>query len=138
MELKQEYYLVLESLSTGVKTVGEIAGELDMEPQEVEAALSALLAFGWVERREKGFFVRREAYGITEAGWSALAKWREEVRDRIERATQLRREGRESEAQQLLAPLEPVLPVLLAMGLIDMYTWGEAVGEEWGEEWGEG
>jgi len=68
MEFKPEYYAVLEALSTGAKTVKEIAELVDMEPHDVEAVISALMGHGLVERREKGLLFKKEAYALTEKG----------------------------------------------------------------------
>ncbi|MFN3804490.1 MAG: transcriptional regulator [Pyrobaculum sp.] len=123
------HYAVLEALSTGVKTAEELAGEVDMEPHEVEIILNALLAQGLVERRERGLLFKREAYGISEKGWHALTQWREEVKKAVEKAAELRREGRDEEADRLLAPLQPVIPFLLASGVIEMALWSAALGQ---------
>jgi DNA-binding MarR family transcriptional regulator len=94
MEFRPDNYAVLEALSTGAKTVKEIAELVDMEPHDVEAVISALMGHGLVERREKGLLFKKEAYALTERGWEVLYKWREEVKGRVEKAAELRRAGR--------------------------------------------
>ena len=59
MEFKAEYYAVLELLAKGPRTVGELASELGMPEHDVASILSALEGYGLVERREKGFLVKR-------------------------------------------------------------------------------
>jgi len=129
MEFKPEYYAVLEALSTGSKTVKEIAELVDMEPHDVEAVISALMGQGLVERREKGLLFKKEAYALTEKGWEVLYKWREEVKGRVEKAAELRREGRAEEAEEVLAPVESVLPLMLTLGLLDMALYAAALGQ---------
>jgi DNA-binding PadR family transcriptional regulator len=129
MEFKPEYYAVLESLSTGAKTVEEIASVVDMEPHDVEAVLPALMGQGLVERREKGLLFKKEAYALTERGWEVLYKWRDEVKGRVEKAAELRRAGRVKEAEEVLAPVESVLPLMLTLGLLDMALYAAALGQ---------
>lgn len=119
MEFRPEYYLVMESLASGVKTVEEVAGHTGLAPHDVEAVVNALLGQGLVERREKGLIFKKEAYVLSERGWEVLSQWREEVRRRIDQAAQLRGEERAA----ALGPIEAILPALLAMGVIDMATW---------------
>lgn len=137
MEFRAEYYVVLEALSTGVKTVGELAGELDMELHDVEVVLGTLLVYGLVERRVKGILFKREAYGLSERGWEVLGRWRGEVRKVVERAAELRQLGRGEEADRLLAPLQAVIPFLVASGVVEMALWSAAFGQlvEGGGEW---
>ena len=129
MEFKPEYYAVLESLSTGAKTVEEIASVVDMEPHDVEAVLPALMGQGLVERREKGLLFKKEVYALTERGWELLYKWREEVKERVEKAAELRREGRAKEAEEALVPVASVLPLMLALGLLDTALYAAALGQ---------
>jgi DNA-binding MarR family transcriptional regulator len=129
MEFKPEYYAVLEALSTGAKTVKEIAELVDMEPHDVEAVISALMGHGLVERREKGLLFKKEAYALTERGWEVLYMWREEVKGRVEKAAELRRAGRVEEAEEVLAPVESVLPLMLTLGLLDMALYAAALGQ---------
>lgn len=124
MQFKAEYYVVMEALTSGVKTVDEIAAQVDMERHDVETILNSLAAYGLVEKREKGLIFKKEAYGLSERGWEVLAQWREEVRSRVERAIELRGAGRVREAEAELAPIQSILPALLAMGMIDMALWG--------------
>ena len=129
MEFKPEYYAVLESLATGTKTVKEVAELVDMEPHDVEAVISALMGHGLVERREKGLLFKKEAYALTERGWEVLYRWREEVKGRVEKAAELRRAGRVKEAEEVLAPVESVLPLMLTLGLLDMALYAAALGQ---------
>jgi DNA-binding PadR family transcriptional regulator len=129
MEFRPEYYAVLEALSTGAKTVDEIAELVDMEPHDVEVVISALMGHGLVERREKGLLFKKEAYALTERGWEVLYKWREEVKGRVEKAAELRREGRAEEAEEVLAPVESVLPLMLTLGLLDTALYAAALGQ---------
>jgi len=129
MEFKPEYYAVLESLSTGAKTVEEIASVVDMEPHDVEAVLPALMGQGLVERREKGLLFKKEVYALTERGWELLYKWREEVKERVEKAAELRRAGRVKEAEEVVAPVASVLPLMLTLGLLDMALYAAALGQ---------
>jgi DNA-binding MarR family transcriptional regulator len=129
MEFRPEYYAVLEALSTGAKTVKEVAELVDMEPHDVEAVISALMGHGLVERREKGLLFKKEAYALTERGWEVLYKWRDEVKGRVERAAKLRRAGRMEEAEEVLAPVESVLPLMLTLGLLDMALYATALGQ---------
>ena len=128
MEFRAEYYAVLEALSRGGKTAEEVAEVLGVAPHDAEAILGALLARGLVERREKGLVFKKEVYVLTERGWEALARWRAEVRDKLERAAELRREGRREEADAVIAPLEPILPALLALGVLDLALYSAALG----------
>lgn len=129
MELRPEYYAVLEALSTGAKTVKEVAELVDMEPHDVETVISALMGHGLVERREKGLLFKKEAYALTERGWEVLYRWREEVKGRVEKAAELRRAGRVEEAEEVLAPVESVLPLMLTLGLLDMALYAAALGQ---------
>jgi hypothetical protein len=129
MEFRPEYYAVLEALSTGAKTVKEVAELVDMEPHDVEAVISALMGYGLVERREKGLLFKKEAYALTERGWEVLYKWRDEVKGRVEKAAELRRAGRMEEAEEVLAPVESVLPLMLTLGLLDMALYAAALGQ---------
>ncbi len=129
MEFRPEYYAVLEALSTGAKTVKEVAELVDMEPHDVEAVLSALMGQGLVERREKGLLFKKEAYALTERGWEVLYKWRDEVKKRVEKAAELRRAGRAEEAEEVLAPVASVLPLMLSLGLLDMALYAAALGQ---------
>ncbi len=129
MEFRPEYYAVLEALSTGAKTVKEVAELVDMEPHDVEAVLSALMGQGLVERREKGLLFKKEAYALTERGWEVLYKWRDEVKRRVEKAAELRRAGRAEEAEEVLAPVASVLPLMLSLGLLDMALYAAALGQ---------
>jgi len=128
MQFKAEYYAVLEALATGDKTVSEIAELVDMEPHEVESILSSLTGLGLVERREKGFLFKKEVYTMTGRGWEVLHVWRQQVRETMERVVELRQQGRAREAEALLEPLGPVLPLLLTLGLLDMSLYAAAVG----------
>lgn len=130
MEFKAEYYAVLELLAKGPRTVGELASELGMPEHDVAAILSALEGYGLVERREKGFLVKREAYALSGKGWEALAQWRREVERRVDEAYRLKKEGRDEEAAEVLDPIAPVLPLLLSLGLIDLAMWTALFGEE--------
>jgi DNA-binding MarR family transcriptional regulator len=129
MEFRPDNYAVLEALSTGAKTVKEIAELVDMKPHDVEAVISALMGHGLVERREKGLLFKKEAYALTERGWEVLYKWREEVKGRVEKAAELRRAGRVKEAEEVLAPVESVLPLMLTLGLLDMALYAAALGQ---------
>jgi DNA-binding PadR family transcriptional regulator len=129
MEFRPEYYAVLESLSTGAKTVEEIAELVDMEPHDVETVISALMGQVLVERREKGFLFKKEVYALTEKGWEVLYKWREEVKERVEKAAELRRAGRVKEAEEVVAPVASVLPLMLTLGLLDMALYATALGQ---------
>jgi len=129
MEFRPEYYAVLESLATGAKTVEEITRVVDMEPHDVEAVLPALMGHGLVERREKGLLFKKEAYALTERGWELLYKWREDVKERVEKVAELRREGRAKEAEEALAPVASVLPLMLALGLLDTALYAAALGQ---------
>jgi DNA-binding MarR family transcriptional regulator len=129
MEFRPDNYAVLEVLSTGTKTVKEIAELVDMEPHDVEAVISALMGHGLVERREKGLLFKKEAYALTERGWEVLYMWREEVKGRVEKAAELRRAGRVEEAEEVLAPVESVLPLMLTLGLLDMALYAAALGQ---------
>ncbi len=129
MEFRPEYYAVLEVLSTGAKTVKEVAELVDMEPHDVEAVLSALIGQGLAERRDKGLLFKKEAYVLTERGWEVLYKWREEVQKRVEKAAELRRAGRAEEAEEVLAPVGSVLPLMLSLGLLDMALYAAALGQ---------
>ena len=128
MEFRPEYYAVLEALSTGAKTVKEITRVVDMEPHDVEAVLPALMGQGLVERREKGFLFKKEVYALTEKGWEVLYKWREEVKERVEKAAELRRAGRVEEAEEVVAPAASVLPLMLTLGLLDAALYAAALG----------
>ncbi|MEM0463106.1 helix-turn-helix domain-containing protein [Pyrobaculum sp.] len=130
MEFKAEYYAVLELLAKGPRTVGELASELGMPEHDVASILSALEGYGLVERREKGFLVKREAYALSGKGWEALAQWRREVERRVDEAYRLKKEGRDEEAAEVLDPIAPVLPLLLSLGLIDLAMWTALFGEE--------
>ena len=129
MEFKPEYYAVLESLATGAKTVEEITRVVDMEPHDVEAVIPALMGHGLVERREKGLLFKKEAYALTERGWELLYKWREEVKERVEKAAELRRAGRVEEAEKTLTPVASVLPLMLTLGLLDTALYAAALGQ---------
>lgn len=129
MELRPDNYAVLEALSTGTKTIKEIAELVDMEPHDVEAVISALMGHGLVERKEKGLLFKKEAYALTERGWEVLYMWREEVKGRVEKAAELRRAGRVEEAEEVLAPVESVLPLMLTLGLLDMALYAAALGQ---------
>jgi DNA-binding MarR family transcriptional regulator len=129
MEFKPEYYAVLESLSTGAKTVEEIAELVDMELHDVEAVISALMGQGLVERREKGLLFKKEVYALTEKGWEVLYKWRAEVKERVEKAAELRRAGRVEEAEEVVAPVASVLPLMLTLGLLDTALYAAALGQ---------
>ncbi|ABP50064.1 MAG: helix-turn-helix domain-containing protein [Pyrobaculum sp.] len=128
MEFKAEYYVVLEALSRGGKTAEEVAEVAGIEVHDAEAILSTLMAYGLVERREKGLVFRKEVYTLTERGWEVLEKWRHEVRDKLQKAAELRREGLREEADELVAPLAPALPALLAMGMLDLALYSAALG----------
>ncbi|MGC9131559.1 MAG: helix-turn-helix domain-containing protein [Pyrobaculum sp.] len=129
MEFKGEYYLVLEALAKGGKTAEEVARSVDMPPHDVEAVLNTLMAHGLVEARERGLILRRTAYYLTERGWEVLYKWRGEVKERLEKAAHLRKAGEDQRADEVLAPVEPILPALLAMGLLDLWLYSAALGE---------
>jgi DNA-binding PadR family transcriptional regulator len=129
MEFRPEYYAVLESLSTGAKTVEEIANIVDMEPHDVVAVISALMGQGLVERREKGLLFKKEVYALTEKGWEVLYKWREEVKERVEKAAELRRAGKVEEAEEVVAPVASVLPLMLTLGLLDTALYAAALGQ---------
>jgi DNA-binding PadR family transcriptional regulator len=129
MEFRPVYYAVLESLSTGAKTVKEITELVGMEPHDVEAVISALMGQGLVERREKGLLFKKEAYALTERGWEVLYRWREEVKGRVEKAAELRRTGRVEEADEVVAPVASVLPLMLTLGLLDMALYAAALGQ---------
>lgn len=128
MEFKPEYYLVLETLAAGDKSAAEVARVVEMGPHDVEAVLTALMGFGLVERREKGLIFKREVYTLTDKGWEVLHVWRSQVKDALERAVELRRRGRVEEAEETLAPLGPILPMLLTLGLLDLSLYAAAVG----------
>jgi DNA-binding PadR family transcriptional regulator len=129
MEFRPVYYAVLESLSTGAKTVKEITELVGMEPHDVEAVISALMGQGLVERREKGLLFKKEAYALTERGWEVLYRWREEVKGHVEKAAELRRTGRVEEADEVVAPVASVLPLMLTLGLLDMALYAAALGQ---------
>jgi len=129
MELTPLHYGVLAVLSRGAKTAEEVAAELDMEPHDAEALLNTLMAYGLVERGERGFLFKKEVYALTGKGWEVFTKWKQDVEQRVEKAAELRRAGREEEAEALLDPVASVLPVLLSLGLIDMALWQLAIGE---------
>lgn len=127
--MKYEYYAALEALSTGGKTAEEVADILGVEPHDAEAILSALMGMGLVERKERGLIFKREVYQLTEKGWEELYRLREEVKSKLEKAAELRQQGREQEAQEILDPLAPVLPVLLSLGVLDLALYSAALGE---------
>jgi len=142
MELKSHHYGVLAVLSRGAKTAEEVAAELDIEPHDAEALLNTLMAHGLVERGERGFLFKKEVYTLTEKGWEVFTKWKQDVEQRLEKAAELRRAGREEEAEALLSPVASVLPVLMSLGLIDMALWQLAMGDleeaaslDVGEDW---
>ncbi|MEZ0319761.1 MAG: winged helix-turn-helix domain-containing protein [Pyrobaculum sp.] len=130
MEFKAEYYAVLELLTRGPKTVDELAAELAMPEHDVSSILSTLEAYGLVERREKGFIIKREVYVLSGKGWEVLAQWRNEAKRRVDEAYKLKKEGKDEEAAAVLDPVAPVLPLLLSLGFIDLAVWAALVGEE--------
>jgi DNA-binding PadR family transcriptional regulator len=128
MEFKPEYYAVLEALSTGAKSASEVSSITELERHDVEAILASLMGQGLVERRERGLLLKREVYALTERGWEALHKWRESVRELVSKAAELREEGRVEEADALIAPIQSVLPLLLALGVLDAALYAAALG----------
>ncbi|AAL63437.1 helix-turn-helix domain-containing protein [Pyrobaculum aerophilum] len=128
MEFKPEYYAALEVLARGGRTAEEVARELEIEVHEAESLLNTLMAYGLVETRERGLILRKTVYVLTERGWEALHKWREEVKSRLEKAAELRQSGRAEEADAILTPIGPALPLLLAMGLLDLSLYSAALG----------
>lgn len=118
-----ERYAALEALARGPRTAEEVARELDLEPHDAEALLASLMAAGLVERRERGLIFKREAYALTPQGWRALAEWRQRAREDLQRAARLREEGREEEADAVLAAYASVLPALLALNAVDLALW---------------
>jgi DNA-binding PadR family transcriptional regulator len=128
MEFKPEYYAVLEALSTGAKSASEVSSITELERHDVEAILASLMGQGLVERRERGLLLKREVYALTERGWEALHKWRERVRELVSKAAELREEGRVEEADALIAPIQSVLPLLLALGVLDAALYAAALG----------
>lgn len=128
MEFRPEYYAALEVLARGERTAEEVARELEIEVHDAELLLNTLMAHGLVEAREKGLIMRKTVYVLTGQGWEVLHRWREEVKNRLEKAAELRQSGREKEAESTLAPIEPVLPLLLAMGVLDLALYSAALG----------
>jgi DNA-binding PadR family transcriptional regulator len=128
MEFKPEYYAVLESLSTGARSASEVSSITELERHDVEAILASLMGQGLVERRERGLLLKREVYVLTERGWEVLHKWRERVRELVSKAAELREEGRVEEADALIAPIQSVLPLLLALGVLDAALYAAALG----------
>jgi DNA-binding PadR family transcriptional regulator len=128
VEFKPEYYAVLEALSTGAKSASEISSIAEMERHDVEAILASLMGQGLVEGRERGLLFKREVYALTERGWEALHKWREHVKELVSKAAELREEGRVEEADALIAPIQSVLPLLLALGVLDAALYAAALG----------
>ncbi|ACB39382.1 MarR family transcriptional regulator [Pyrobaculum neutrophilum] len=119
MEFKPIYYAALESLSRGGKTAGELAEELDLEPHDAEAVLAALAEAGLVEKTQRGLLAKKTVYSLTPQGWRTLAQWREKAREDVEKAAELRRAGREEEAEQILQLYEPAIPLMLAAGILN-------------------
>lgn len=116
-------------MSRGERSAEEVAVMLGVEAADAEALLKSLEANGLVERRLKGLLFKKEVYAITERGREALGKWREEVLKRVEEAAELRRQGAQEEANELLAPVAHVLPALLMLGVLDLALFDAAVGE---------
>ena len=117
--VKIAQYLVLEAIEAG-KAPEEIAQLLDLEPHDVYAVIRLLEERGLVKRRPTFF---GERYVLTEAGRRQLEEWRREVLGRAEEVAQLRKEGKEHEAQSLIGQLLPALPVLVALGVLSLALW---------------
>lgn len=119
MEFKPVYYMVLESLARGAKSVDELADELGLEPHDVEAVLNTLMVAGFVEKGERGLLLKRVVYSLTPQGWKTLAEWRQRAKAELEKAAELRKAGREEDADQILQLYEPAIPLMFAAGILD-------------------
>lgn len=129
MEFRAESYLVLEMMLRGARTLEDIADMLGIDVRRAAALVGELASESLVERRRRRFPAGKEVYVLTEGGRAALSRWREEVLRNVEKAAELRRQGREEEARALLRPVIHILPALLMFGVLDLALFDAAVGK---------
>jgi hypothetical protein len=77
-------------------------------------------------KKRRGIFGER--YVLTAAGTRQLEERRREINGRLQNAAQLRKTGRELEAQRAIDELLPVLPILVGLGVVSLALWKLLIG----------
>ncbi len=114
--------VVLAVIASGARSIKEVADALMVKEDMVRGVIEELKRSGLIEEVEKGFWIfKRKVLELTEIGRAeaekALEKLRkvaEEVRSRVSS------EMPPEEAQKVIEPYAPILPVLLYLGLLDL------------------
>ena len=111
-------YSILELIKSGNNTIDKLCRALNVDRFKIEDMISFLEASGYIQRKKKGFLIKKDVLELTPSGDELRVKLRREISNEIEYATKLVKEERYEEAKQVLQPMVDYIPLLATFGLI--------------------
>jgi DNA-binding MarR family transcriptional regulator len=108
-------YAVLEAIARGANSYSKISKLTGISIYNVLEIVNQLEAEGLIERKIKGFIFKKEVYELTSKGKIVLNEWREKAIADLKKAEELKEEGKEEEAKEILVPYMQILPFILTL-----------------------
>ena len=115
------HFMVLDSISQGMKSVGKIAGATRMSKSEVEAIVNDLVAQRLITKVEKkGFFGnKKEELAITETGMRVLMAKKQELEKKFQQFQQWYSNGQLQQMQDSMGADRMWLPFMMFSGIMN-------------------
>ncbi|NHV45223.1 MAG: MarR family transcriptional regulator [Candidatus Verstraetearchaeota archaeon] len=118
-------YAVLEAIARGANSYSKISKLTGISIYNVLEIINQLEAEGLIERKIKGFIFKKEAYELTSKGKIVLNEWREKAIADLKKAEELKEEGKEEEAKEILVPYMQILPFILTLDVFSFLALSE-------------
>lgn len=115
------HFMVLDSISQGMKSVGKIAGATRMSKSEVEAVVDDLAAQRLITKMEKkGFFGnKKEELAITDTGMRVLLAKKQELEKKFQQFQQWYSNGQLQQMQNSMDADRMWLPFMMFSGIMN-------------------
>ena len=115
------HFMVLDTISRGMKTAEKISKVTKLDKSEVELILNDLAVQRLVVRREKkGFFRNKTEFSINETGQSLLESKKRELQQKANDIEQAYGNGNTSQLQSFMDADRAWIPMMLFSGLINV------------------
>src|SRR5262245_3224331 len=115
------HFMVLDTISRGMKTAEKISKVTKLDKSEVELILNDLVIQRLVVRREKkGFFRNKTEFSINETGQSLLESKKRELQRKANDIEQAYGNGNTSQLQSFMEADRAWIPMMLFSGLINV------------------
>ncbi|MCC6013481.1 MAG: MarR family transcriptional regulator [Candidatus Verstraetearchaeota archaeon] len=118
-------YAVLEAIARGANSYSKISKLTGISIYNVLEIVNQLEAEGLIERKIKGFIFKKEVYELTSKGKIVLNEWREKAIADLKKAEELKEEGKEEEAKEILVPYMQILPFILTLDVFSFLALSE-------------